>query len=262
MSDLRPEPLEPIAWTALVARWAAVAQASRALARVDPRLAASVAPLIAVEANTAALGELHALDARDRPHARALAEVSIRHAAEELDRLWPDEVWPDEIAAAFAAAERALRLAPYAGLSELVVSGSAPVEVPDLGLGFDPDDPSTHGGMLAAMPPGTLAMPGEPIAWWTGRPAPLLAVSADACGLSLRTPAEPRQVYRGLDERGRFTEDIVASVEDEVLAGLPLLVPLAADGRGIGRFLHARDAWAAMQQAALAGRDSLPVRHG
>lgn len=254
------ESLEPLAWAALVARWAAVAKASRALAKVDPRLADSIAPLIAVEANTAALGELHALDPADRPHARAVAEVAIRHAATELDALWTDEVWPDEIAAAFEAAERALRLAPYAGLAELVVSGDGPLEVPDLGLAFDPADHATHAGILAAMAPGTIAMPGEPVAWWTARPAPLASATPELLGLSMRSPAEPRQVYRAIDDRGRFVDDTVASVEGEVLAGLPLVVPLAFDGRAIGRFLRAPDEWAAMQRAALDGRGSLPVR--
>lgn len=258
--DASREPLEPLAWAALVARWAAVAKASRALAKVDPRLAESVAPLIAVEANTAALGELHALDPADRPHARAVAEVAIRRAANELDALWTDEVWPDEISAAFEAAERALRLAPYAGLVELVVAGDGALEVPDLGLAFDPADHSTHAGILAAMAPGTIAMPGEPVAWWTARSAPRAAASPERLGLSIRSPAVPRQVYRAIDARGRFVDDTVASLEGEVLAGLPLVVPLAFDGRAIGRFLRTPDEWAAMQRAALGDLGLLPVR--
>ncbi len=73
------------------------------------------------------------------------------------------------------------------------------------------------------------------------------------------TRAEPLQVYRGLDERGRFTADTLAPITDELLPGLPMLVPLLLDGVRIGRFLQPRDAWRSMQRAALAGRPSIPV---
>ena len=247
--------LEPISWIALVARWVEVARASRAIPAADARLRGSVVPLIAIESNTAALGELASIAPHERAHARDLAEISIRQAAGELDRLWRGEEWPAELLDACEAAERALRLAIYAGLEELAVAGDGAFEVPDLGLAFDPDDPATHAGTLAAMPPGSIAMPGEPVAWWCGRPAPT-AVDAR---LVRRAAAEPMQVYRELDHGGRFVADRVASLEEDLAAGLPMLMPLVLEGRPIGRFLHEPDAWRRMQRAALGDRSTIPV---
>lgn len=256
-----PEPLGPLAWTALVARWVAVAQASRSTGGADPRLAASVAPLVTIEATTAALGELLSIDACDRPHARAVAELAIRRAAGELDRLWRGDEWPAELHAACEAAERALRLAIYAGLEELVVAGEGAIEVPSLGLGIDGHGDDAAPGTLAAMPPGTIAMPGEPVAWWCGREAPALPDGAPP--LRRRHARAPRQVYRGLDERGHFTEDTVVDLagdgEGELLAGLPLLTPLLVDGARVGRFLQPEARWLEIQRRALAGRARLAV---
>jgi len=247
--------LEPIAWMALVARWVEVARASRAIPAADTRLRDSIAPLIAIEANTFALREIAAIPEHERMHARDLAELSIRNAAGELDRIWRGEEWPDELFETCTAAERALRNAIYAGLEELVVVGETPIEVAGIDLGFDEADPATHRGSLAAMPPGSIAMPGEPVAWWCGRAAP---VTNDP-RLARREATAPLQVYRSLDERGRFESDLLASIEDDIAPGLPMLTPLLLDGHRIGRFLHSADAWLAMQRAALNGRAGIPV---
>jgi hypothetical protein len=260
--------LEPIAWVALVARWVEVARASRAIPAADARLRGSIAPLIAIEANTAALCELARVPDGERAHARDLAEISIRDAASELDRLWRGEEWPDELHHACAAAERALRHAVYAGLEEYVVAGDEPLEVPEWSLAPElawtraedaAADPSALRGTLAAMQPGTIAMPGEPVAWWCGRDAPSCPDPQIAARLVRRMAAEPLQVYRALDERGHFIADHVASIEDDVAAGLPLLTPLLLDGHRIGRFLQPRDSWLVMQRAALGHRTQLPV---
>jgi hypothetical protein len=251
--------LGPLAWAALVARWVEVARASRAIPPELAQLRDSIPHLIAIEATTAALGELARVPELDRPHARALAEVVIRRAAADLDRLWRGEEWPPEISDACEAAERALGRAAYAGLEALVVRGPGAMVVPALDLGFDHGDPSTHAGTLAAMPPGSIAMPGEPICWWSGRPAPRLTDDGGPRDLERRQNFAPIQVYRGLDERGRFTEDTLAPITDELLPGLPMLVPILLDGTPIGRFLHAEQAWLAMQRAAMAGRDAIPV---
>jgi hypothetical protein len=123
-------------------------------------------------------------------------------------------------------------------------------------------------GSLAVMPPGTIAMPGEPVCWWCGREAPVMLEPAPATAETQRTSPPvlilqqnlaPLQVYRELDDRGRFVKDTVAPITDDLLAGLPLLVPILLDGVSIGRFLHARVDWLAMQRAALDGRTAIPV---
>ena len=82
--------LEPIAWIALVARWVEIARASRAIPAENSRLRETVAPLIALEATTAALGELTRLPESERAHARVLAEITVRNCAAAFDRLWND----------------------------------------------------------------------------------------------------------------------------------------------------------------------------
>ena len=290
-------PLEPIAWIALVARWTELARASRAIPAADTRLRDSIAHLIAIEATTAALGELAQVPERERPHARTIAEISIRRAATELDQLWRGEEWPSEFLDACEAAERALRLSIYAGLETLIVGGASPIEVPTVDLHLDGGaaletpvadagahaTPHARRGTLAVMPPGTIAMPGEPICWWCGREAPVVVMdeaevvragcmaqtprplgsegdSASAAPTLLhRRNLPPLQVYRELDERGRFTKDTIAPITDDLLPGLPLLVPILLDGATIGRFLHTRNDWLTMQRAALAGRAEIPV---
>ncbi|MBI1304919.1 MAG: hypothetical protein GC172_14215 [Phycisphaera sp.] len=253
--------LGPLAWAALVARWVEVARASRAIPPELAQLRESVPHLIAIEATTAALGELVRVPEIDRPHARAVAEVAIRRAAGELDRLWRGEEWPEEFVEACEAAGRALERAAYAGLAALVVTGDAALEVPRLGLGFDRDDPATHRGSLAAMPPGSLAMPGEPVCWWVGREAPLVpAEAAEAASrLAVVRDIDALQVYRGLDERGRFTADTLVPITADVLAGLPMLVPLLHDGTPIGHFIRGEAEWRGMQRAAMDGRATIPV---
>ena len=252
--------LGPLAWAALVARWVEIARASRAIPPEFPQLRDSIPHLIAIEATTAALGELAAVPEIDRPHARAVAEVTIRRAAADLDRLWRGEEWPDEIGLACAAAERALQDAIYAGLEALVVVGDGAFVVPQLDLVLDPADATSLRGTLAAMPPGSLAMPGEPICWWSGRTPPNLpADTADAARIARSRGSAPLQVYRTLDDRGRFVADTLAPISADVLPGLPMLVPLLLDGAVIGRFLHPPEAWLAMQLAAMDGRASIPV---
>jgi hypothetical protein len=252
--------LGPLAWTALVARWVEVARASRAIPPALAQLRDSIPHLIAIESTTAALGELGRVPEIDRPHARAVAEVTIRRAAAELDRLWRGEEWPDEIFAACEAAERALASAAYAGLSAIFVSASNAIVVPEFNLGYDPNDASTHTGTLAAMPPGSIAMPGEPICWWSGRSAPDVA-QLGSDNFRVERNVAPCQVYRGLDERGRFTDDVVAPITGELLPGLPMLVPLLLDGVRIGCFLRPAADWHAMQHAAMDGRALIPVHH-
>ncbi|MDI9403321.1 MAG: hypothetical protein QM516_05560, partial [Limnohabitans sp.] len=76
---------------------------------------------------------------------------------------------------------------------------------------------------------------------------------------ALQSAALPLQVYRGLDERGRFTHDTLVPITEELLPGLPMLVPILIDGVRVGRFLHERDRWREMQRAAMGSRTALDV---
>ena len=62
----------------------------------------------------------------------------------------------------------------------------------------------------------------------------------------------PVQVYRDLDEEGRFVGDLVETL-DALPAGLPLLVPISLDGKSIGRFTVDPTMWAKANDSALQG---------
>ena len=109
------------------------------------------------------------------------------------------------------------------------------------------------------MQPGTLALPGSPVAWWTEctLPSTLQAqIGAEGAGLEVRS-GPPVQVYRELDEHGRVLGDLVETL-DSLPAGLPLLVPICLDGESIGRFTVEAEGWAAANDAALVGLDPMP----
>jgi len=252
MEDSRGESRSaPLAWAALLARWVEVAKASRRLPDDGDggRWKRSVAPVIELEATILALGDLASLPASHRAAARDLAEVSVRRAAEALHAAWGDAPMPGELLALEDQAIVALRNALYAGLEELFWPGPGMLEIPEFELGSEP-----YRGTLAVMPPGSLAAPGEPVAWFAEREPPAVP------GCERRPAAVPRQVYRGLDEKGRFTEDLVAPLEDDLPPGFPMLVPISLGGTAIGGFPMPREEWLAMQRMAMGGRETLTVR--
>ncbi len=264
MSEPDPSaPLGPIAWIALVARWTQLASVTRGRLGDDQLATAplrdSVAPLIAIEATTAALGELARVPSAQRAQARDMAEFTIDDATNTLDALWGDQAFPQEIDDALEAAHRALWRALYCELEELVVTGEGAFEVPDLLLGFQEDLAASHHGTLAAMAPGSLAFPGEPIAWWCERNAP----SFTSPRLTRRAAGGPTQVLRFVDASSRFVADRVialdALAEPLPIDALPMLTPLLLNGARIGVFLHARSEWSAMQHDAMQGRSALTV---
>jgi hypothetical protein len=173
----------------------------------------------------------------------------VRRRAGELDAIWGDEPMPPGILELTSDATEALRGALYAGLVELVWPGPGPFDVP--AIEFGPVQ-----GTLAIMPPGSLAMPDEPIAWWTERPG----VAIDGC-VARSAALGPRQVYRQLDAEGRFERDLVAPLEGELLPGLPMLVPISLAGERIGRFPCPEPEWRALQRGGLAGRSAIPVEN-
>ncbi|MHC4947758.1 MAG: hypothetical protein ACYTG1_05790 [Planctomycetota bacterium] len=237
-----------LTWTSLLGKWVEFAQASVALpADADgERWRASVPSIINLQAVTFALAELGDVPAAERPYARDMAEVLIRDQAGELDRVWGGTPMPPTILELAGDARAALEASAWAGAEELVWTGPGTMVMPDLG-------PTLDAGTLMVMAPGTVVMPGEPVAWWADR-APL---ELDGC--ERRRPDAPRQVYRQVDDEGRFTRDLVVPLDDDELpAGLPLLVPLLDRGRPVGHFTMEPDRWRARQETALAGR-AIPV---
>ncbi len=250
MSQRPPEDLAvgALAWAGLLGRWLDFAKASVALPDDGDggRWKRSVVPFIEMQATIWALRELETLDVADRPFARDRAERMVRSASAALGRAWGDVPMPPELVELQNDATIALREALYAGLVELVWPGPGPFVVPAIDVG-------PLRGTLALMPPGSLAMPGEPVAWFSERD-PVAIEGCDA-----RVAKRARQVYRELDERGRIMRDVIAPLEGALQPGLPMLVALSIDGAAVGRFLHPAEEWLAMQRRALDGRSVIPV---
>jgi hypothetical protein len=243
---------EALTWTTLLGQWMDFAKASLALpddAHGD-RWRASVTPVINLQAVTFALADLARLPDDQRPFGRDRAEVMIRDNAAALESIWRGEPMPDELLEIGDDARAALDASIYAGATELVWSGNEPLVIPDLPVDGDR-------GTLAVMQPGTLAMPGVPVAWWVERDGSPLINALPDCDPT--TPAVPHQVYRQIDDTGHITADLVAPMDAELPAGMPLLVPILERGRRIGHFTLDAQQWLAQQRAAMTAA-SIPVR--
>ncbi len=234
MDDLRPELL---AWTALLGRWLDLVKAGSGISPEGQGQAweGSLEPIITIQATAFALKDLVTLEEPDRPLARDRAAVLLENSANTLDECWDGEV-PEEIVEMLDDAWQALGASHYAGLRWLRFSGPGIWEVPALSA------PKLE-GTLAMMQPGTLVLPGEPVAWFTECPAPLSAPELDI------VDGVPVQVQRILEDDVWVT-DLVTDLDEE-LRGLPLLVPMSLAGEPIGEFTLNREAWLAIQKDTL-----------
>ncbi len=254
-----PEPTglpEAVGWTMLLAQGVELAKATRALPQdaTGERWRDTVGPLVTCQAIRYALGLVEHLEVSERPLARDLAAVSLRDAATSLDALWRGESMPEAVLAVVEEAERAWRRSAYAGLRTLELrEESEPWWVP-VDRGLQQLEAESSGRVTAAaMAPGTLALPGSPLAWWTGcGDPPFETIVLERC--RIRSGQGPVQVYRQLDEQGRMLGDLVADL-DSLPAGMPLLVPLRFDGEAIATPPYPEESWRAMQERSLDGRD-------
>jgi len=231
---------DALTWTALLGQWMDFA-ASNTVAPNTPESRAwadSVTDVITLQALTFALRELSRVPAEDRGVARERAAWLIERHAGHLDEVWRGIEMPLAMLDMLTDVRRALDRSVYAGSIELIHASDQPGVMPEL----DPPDDATW---LAVMQPGTLIMPGEPIAWWIG-PTPLSTRDVRAEPIAV-----PRQVYRQTDEAGMIARDVIQPIDAASPPGLPLLVPLRADGETIGRFTLDPETWEARQRAAL-----------
>lgn len=246
---------EAVGWTMLLAQGVELAKASVSLpvGEEGDRWRSSVTPLIEAQAVRHAILQLARLPFEERPLARDLASVSLRRAAASLDAIWRGEPMPEAILEIVESADADLAGSVYAGLRMLRLREDSPPRwlEDDPGLAsLARHDPGRS--TAAAMAPGTLVLPGSPIAWWATREDPEFGEGLDSCRIV--DAVRPVQVYREIDESGRLGGDLVAALE-ELPPGMPLLVPLWLDGEAIGRPPLEADRWRSAQEAALAGRD-------
>jgi hypothetical protein len=229
------------AWTALLAHAMQLAQASGGWPEGDAgrRMRESVVPLVQLRAVCIGMSQLHGLDARHRAYARDQADVLVKRASQSLRQAWADEPMPEAMLDAMTEARQAVANALYAGLRCLRWPGPGSLLVPAW-----PESVAQVRGTLALMEPGSIALPGEVIGWWTEREDP-------ACAGCVIEPLEaPVQVYRRFDALGRYQDSVTVPLHEALPSGMPMLVPLCVAGERIGGFLRDPAAWAGMQRAA------------
>jgi len=236
-------PLHPesLSWAALLGRWLDLAAASTALTdeQDGPQWRRSVAPLVTLQAIVFALDEFDALLEDERPVALDRAEVLVNEAREQLAVTWPDGL-PEALAESLADAEQAVSMLESSMVWTLHHAGDRPLRIPEL-----PGTPCPlfEGGTLAMVPPGTIVMPGAPVAWWSCRREPELVEVVAEHRVQLRE--RPLQVWRIMDEDGRFIADRVTDLDDSVEQALPLLIPVLVDGETQEAFPLDADTWSA-----------------
>lgn len=245
-----------VTWTTLLGYWTDLVKAGEGLKRSDDdddrAWRASLPEVIRLQAITFALAEIDRLEIPDRGLARDRAAIGVEEASSRLDALWSGVPMPETLLEIASDAAVALEAAVYAGLRWIRWGGRGLLEMPEVDL----DAVGTE-GTLACVQPGTMLLPGEPVAWWTDRAPPRELVGE---GFDV-VPGPAVQIYRQLDDAGRAIGDLVAPLAD-LPVGLPLLVPISLDGVPIGRFTVDRDRWLASNRRAFESVEGeYPVRY-
>lgn len=227
---IQPAPDEPLGartWAALLARWLDLARAARALdgGLEDGPWQRASAPLITCQALTLALRDVPTLPVAERTLALDQATLLLRTTVADLDEAFDDQ--PPAVSEAVHSAESALTGAHRAMVWTILWEGPDVLCMPDIdGIPARASDD----GAVAMMLPGTLALPGEPVAWWTGREEPMLG--RGICGCRPVPLDRPLQVWRRFITAGDALEDVVCDIDDELAGGaMPLLVPRLAGGQ-------------------------------
>jgi len=208
-------------WTALLARWMDLAKSARAL---DGGWDRAMPSLITFEALAQAMGCLHQLPAAERSYAIDQARTLLELRLADLED-FPDT--PQAAIDAADAARAAIENAVHAQIWTIVWEGPGFLTMPEV-----TGTPARHSdeGAMAMMPPGTLALPGTPLAWWTGRHEPMLAMGIAGCRAV--PTEEATQVWRVFGADHKASEDRVRSINDEGPAdAMPLLIPRVAGGQ-------------------------------
>jgi hypothetical protein len=229
------------AWTVLIAQAMRMAAVARTLPMdaAGDRVRHGVPWLVQLMAVELAMDRLAELEPSARPYARDQAELLLQQACERLRERWHAEPMPVFMLEAMERSRAALARSLYAGLSGLRWNGERPMVIPAW-----TEVVREPGGTLAVMEPGTVALPGECVAWWTER-EPLACRGCVQASLSA-----PVQVYRVFDPDGRFLQGREIPLHEPLIAGMPMLVPLWLDGKPVGSLQREPVAWLAMQRRA------------
>ena len=240
------EPLHPnsLTWAALLGRWLDLAAASTALTEEQdgPRWRLSLSSLVTLQAIVFALEEFDQLPRGEQPVALDRSEVLVNDARMQLEETWGPAM-PAALQEALDDAEAAIDAIEGGMVWILLHGGDEPLHVP---VFTGTPCSRFEGGTLALALPGTVLMPGSPIAWWIGRREPDLLEQCHPVHVELH--ARPLQVWRVIDEEGRFIEDRVTDLDDMVDAAMPLLAPLMIDGQRHAEEVMDAATWSAHQE--------------
>lgn len=226
-SNLRPRELT---WAALLARWLEFARASVVLPDDDEgrRWRRSVAPIINLQAVYMALGELAELPRTERELGVDKADIIIRDACCELNRVWRSIELPQALAEITGDARKALRRAT--SLADVLVCQEEAI-APNWNGAIAALIEEGFAGTLFAARSGARLAPGAPLAWvQRGDPQALYDTVKDQLPNAVIVTGRACQVMRLADDLGQPVEDVAVELDAEPVAGLPLLIPAIVRG--------------------------------
>ena len=242
-----------LSWTSLLAHWMDLARAARALDGQPKGPWQQVMPaLITFEALARSLPHISDLPVEER--ALALDQAGALLSARRADVEDAFDEPPEMIAQADAAAADAIVQARRDLTWTIMWEGPGLMNMPEV---RPVPASASDDGVVAMMPPGTLALPGTPVAWWQGRDEPMLAQGIAGCrAIPL---LDGLQVWRSFDPAGRVAEDRVRSVSDEgPETAVPLLAPRLVDSQRL-ELPPLPETWPPSDQATM-GHPLPPVR--
>lgn len=212
---------DPLTWASLLAHWMDLAKAARA---INPAWDRAMPALITFDAITAAMQWIDHLSDEEQAYALDEASVLLEARLHDLEAMF-DEL-PAPLSEAAHQARSSIEMARLELVWQIVWEGPEMLTMPHVsGVPASNRD----GGSTALMLPGTLALPGSPIAWWTGRHEPMLEQGIAGCRAMATTHAT--QVWRVFNDCGEMVEDRIRIVSDQgPEGGIPLLVPHVVDG--------------------------------
>lgn len=229
-------PSQDLSWPLLLAKWTEYAKAAVALPRTEEgdRERHSVPAVIALQATTFALSEIHRLPTDERLLGIERADYTVRERSAELDRLWRGHPMPEAMLDLLTDARQAVQFASTLGTEYRAASNAT---APDLDAlrtlqtTLVAASTDAHPLTAYAIHPGTRISAGTPVLFVNPDCAITLTTAALSpdCPLTEPRTTAPTQVYRNAE--GGRTNDLASPMNTAMPPGRPLLIPLIMDGQ-------------------------------
>jgi hypothetical protein len=228
-------PSQDLSWPLLLAKWTEYAKAAVALPRTEEgdRERDSVPAVIALQATTFALSEIHRLPTDERLLGIERADYTVRERSAELDKLWRGHPMPDAMLDLLTDASRAVQFAWTLGTEYRAAANSTSPDIDalrTLQTTLIAASTDAHPLTAHALHPGTRVSAGTPVLF-VNPDCPIVltpaALSPD-CPLTEPRTTAPMQAYRNAE--GDRTSDLASPMNTAMPPGRPLLIPLLIDG--------------------------------